>query len=358
MCQIAGYAGTRRAAPILVEMLRRQEFIDGGAETGIATISDGKIHMRKVAGCLDVLLRETDALDLPGTVGFIHSRPSGTDAEFAHPFLSSDHCTAVIENGITAQTATPELIERRNRTMAKYFERGDLISSALPPQENVRFCLPDGRRYHYIEMYAHFINELVEQQHKSVSEALSIAMDEYPIDTVIGVLQVSEPDAITVGKITRPCSVGIGNGEIFFSTFALAFPEDAGKLNVFHLPTATVAKIRANKLSIYPYTFRNFNVENISPKAQACAYRYQEKILSEADEAHALSIDDLSIRKFWREMWTEPLIDCKYSTGEGMLKPYVCVTYENLYQFYKEGRLRSVVCREEGKRPTRKFWIA
>ena len=66
MCNIAGYAGQRRAAPILIEMLKRQEFYDGGMSTGIATIHEGKIHWRKVVGDVETLLRETDALELPG----------------------------------------------------------------------------------------------------------------------------------------------------------------------------------------------------------------------------------------------------------------------------------------------------
>ncbi len=41
MCNIAGYTGSRRAAPILIEMLRREEFMDGGLCTGISSIHEG-----------------------------------------------------------------------------------------------------------------------------------------------------------------------------------------------------------------------------------------------------------------------------------------------------------------------------
>jgi len=34
---IAGSSGNRRAAPILLEMLRREQFFDGGKATGIVT---------------------------------------------------------------------------------------------------------------------------------------------------------------------------------------------------------------------------------------------------------------------------------------------------------------------------------
>ena len=61
MCIIAGYTGKRAAAPILIEMLKKTEYIDGGLSTGIATIHKGKLYMRKVVGDVDTLLRETDA---------------------------------------------------------------------------------------------------------------------------------------------------------------------------------------------------------------------------------------------------------------------------------------------------------
>ena len=44
MCNIAGYAGKCAAAPILIEMLRKEEGFDGGFYTGIATVHEGKIH--------------------------------------------------------------------------------------------------------------------------------------------------------------------------------------------------------------------------------------------------------------------------------------------------------------------------
>jgi len=50
MCNIAGYIGDRQAAPILVEMLRRQEWLDAGLGAGIATIHEGKIYHAKITG--------------------------------------------------------------------------------------------------------------------------------------------------------------------------------------------------------------------------------------------------------------------------------------------------------------------
>ena len=44
MCNIAGYVGSRPAAPILLDMMRKQEGFAGGYFSGIATIHDGKLY--------------------------------------------------------------------------------------------------------------------------------------------------------------------------------------------------------------------------------------------------------------------------------------------------------------------------
>lgn len=45
MCNIADYNGTRQAAPILLQMIRAQEGLDGGFYTGIATFHEGRLNI-------------------------------------------------------------------------------------------------------------------------------------------------------------------------------------------------------------------------------------------------------------------------------------------------------------------------
>ena len=100
MCNIAGYVGTKQAAPILIEMMLRQEGFNAGYYTGLATISDGKILMDKVIGDVDVLLKNTNCADFPGSTGFIHSRSkSGGSVEWGHPFMGTGEKIAYIANG-------------------------------------------------------------------------------------------------------------------------------------------------------------------------------------------------------------------------------------------------------------------
>lgn len=47
MCNIAGYSGNQQAAPILLEMLRKQQPYDGDMTTGVATIHGGKLYFKK-----------------------------------------------------------------------------------------------------------------------------------------------------------------------------------------------------------------------------------------------------------------------------------------------------------------------
>ena len=92
MCNIAGYSGNQAAAPILLEMLRRQELYDGNVSTGIATIHEGKIYSKKIVGTVDEFLQEFDLSEFPGTIGIAHTRPSGQkDAQAVQPEYNPDY---------------------------------------------------------------------------------------------------------------------------------------------------------------------------------------------------------------------------------------------------------------------------
>ena len=60
MCNIAGYVGARRVAPILIDMIRIQEGLNGGFYTGLA-VHDGASVSYRVARC------ETGGLKAPKT---------------------------------------------------------------------------------------------------------------------------------------------------------------------------------------------------------------------------------------------------------------------------------------------------
>nr|MBQ4320224.1 hypothetical protein [Clostridia bacterium] len=130
MCNIAGYTGNKQAAPILIEMLKREQYMDGGVCTGIATIHEGKLYHTKVVGNVDVLLETTDALNFPGTVGIAHSRPSGTDSRHAHPFVDRNENLAIVLNGTLRDVKTNEFLEQSRSVMQGFLDRGFPIRTA------------------------------------------------------------------------------------------------------------------------------------------------------------------------------------------------------------------------------------
>ena len=100
MCVIAGYAGSRLASPVLIQMIERQEGLAGGFCAGLAVVEPGSLHWRKVVGVMADLRRKTSAEALPGCVGVAHSRfKSGGDAEWAHPFVACFESVDDVDRG-------------------------------------------------------------------------------------------------------------------------------------------------------------------------------------------------------------------------------------------------------------------
>ena len=67
MCGIVGYVGPKRAAPILLDGLRRLEY-RGYDSAGLALQDRGKIEIVRAVGKLDNLTRAAEKANLEGTV--------------------------------------------------------------------------------------------------------------------------------------------------------------------------------------------------------------------------------------------------------------------------------------------------
>ena len=100
MCGIVGVIGTRPAAPLILDSLRRLEY-RGYDSAGIATLVNGHIDRRRAEGKLGNLAAVMERLPLAGTTGIGHTRwaTHGAPTENnAHP-----HGTArvsIVHNGI------------------------------------------------------------------------------------------------------------------------------------------------------------------------------------------------------------------------------------------------------------------
>ena len=366
MCIIAGYAGNKPAAPILIEMLKKAEYIDGGLSTGIATIHEGKLYMRKVLGDVDTLLSETDALSLPGTTGIIHSRTSNNYLTHAHPQLSADGKLAAVDNGTMAPVLCDGFADVSNRIMNEFKTLGIEIKSEVDEPIGYK-VLSNGHGYHETELWPLYIGERVKNSTKEtladdIANATREIISILPADIITANVHSDLPDTITLGTVTRPMAVGIGDGESFMCTTALALPEYVQNRPIVFIPPTTVARVTPCGVNILSTVIDGTGVEQIDFRTARLAREDMEKRLKVGEE-NAISIYDLPFYTEWNRFWLAPLIDCKYKSDNTSfpLKPFASLIYEGLWSFHKEGRLRMKLGKrtlpDGSERKIVKFWL-
>ena len=251
MCTIAGYNGTKPAAPILIDMMRRLEGFDSGFYTGIATFHEGKIYHAKVTGDLDRLLSETDAARLPGTMGFIHSRTPGKKGhdfkEVGHPFtteMDGVTQTALILNG-TSGVFAPRTKGAMIPWVEKLESMGYTIKSRHPEAGNA--ALPDGTTMHSNDVRCQIVSSKIAAG-KDLAFALQEMISETPVEAVYLIMSLAEPEAICFARVCMPLHVGFCDHGAFMATAPLAFIDRTNDYTL--IPTMSYGKIFKNRFNI------------------------------------------------------------------------------------------------------------
>src|SRR5438067_6559050 len=191
MCGIIGYVGPKTAEPLLVEGLRRVEY-RGYDSTGLATLMDGQLHLRKRAGRvaqLTSLLRERPA---PGTVGISHTRWAthgpATDLN-AHPHVGGDGLVAVVHNGVIENYLS----------IKRQLEAEGVVFTSDTDTEVIA------------QLIAHHLNgDLVE----AVATVLGLLKGTYGL----AVVSPRYPDLLVGARLGSPLVLGIGHGENFLAS--------------------------------------------------------------------------------------------------------------------------------------------
>ena len=101
MCGIVGFAGEEKAAPVLIEGLRRLEY-RGYDSAGIA-VNDNDIVIIKEKGKIDNLEKQVTKENPKGTIGIGHTRWAThgiPDKTNAHPHKSMNGVVTLVHNGI------------------------------------------------------------------------------------------------------------------------------------------------------------------------------------------------------------------------------------------------------------------
>jgi len=332
MCNIAGYVGTRRAAPILMEMIRAQEGWGGGYYTGIATIHEGRIHYAKLTGDADRLERETDALNLPGTVGIIHSRSqSGGGDKWAHPFIGGKdgkETMAYVANGSYGCFA--DRTEEASRIAASLAEDGYELTSRQMGAVGRYPMLPDGSCAHMSDVMAQLIAKKIDGG-LDASSAMNSAFCQMPSEIVGLLLSLTEPDAIIFSRVNQPMNVAFAPHGAYLATAALAFPEDAGESTM--LPASSGGRIYCDHFTSGPYENAPGTVAKLTAEVVAEAY---------ASIAGLLKTGAFSIGQLARHI--RPLFD------EADCVPSAMLAYHVLHALKAKGRLRTIVSRVDGAR--------
>lgn len=339
MCNIAGYAGNRQAAPILLEMLRRQAYYDGDMSTGIATIHEGRLHYRKVVGDVDTLIRQTDVLYLPGTIGIAHTRPGGGNPEKPfHPFISMDQQMALVTNGTTPKTKycpmwdeAADLVDRNGYALTHETPNPKGQSPRL--SRNGNYITPAEVRVHVLDHYL--------KQGKSVTQALALTCAHLYSDNVTVVINQNYPDSIFALRTTRPMVAVMEKGETYMATTRFGLPEGMGD-KAIDLPLFHACEITRQGIRISPDRMDMEEVSEMTPYTYREAYRYLEELLT--SQKAPLYFDELEFAlDARRDLWP----------GNHTCVQHARLVYDLLWQFEKEGRLRRETRIQEQKNGAR-----
>ena len=332
MCNIAGYVGTKRAAPILIEMMRAQEGWGGGYYSGIATIHEGKIHYAKLTGDIDRLVSGTDAMNLPGTIGIIHSRSrSGGGDKWAHPFIGGKdgaETMAYVANGSYGCFA--DRTEEAGRIAAALTEAGYELTSREMGAVGKYPMLPDGSCAHMSDVMAQLIAQKIDEG-QDASSAMNAAFCQMPSEIVGLLLSLTEPDCIVFSRVNQPMNVSFASHGAYLATAALAFPEDAGESQM--LPALSGGRVYRDRFAAGPYENAPGTVAPITASVAAEAY---------ASIVSLLRTGEFRVGDLCRHI--APLFD------EADCAPTAILAYHVLHALQRQGRLIRVDSRVEGAR--------
>ncbi len=199
MCGIIGYIGSKSAAPILLDGLRRLEY-RGYDSAGVAVLHNGKIELRKRTGRIANLAELLQESPAEGDIGISHTRwathGSVTD-ENAHPHFDQSGKLALVHNGV---------IENYAILRDQLIGEGHIFKSQTDTEVLVHLI---GKHY-----------ELAggEATTGRLIEALRTALKQVVGTYGVVLLHRDLPDVIVGARRGSPLVLGLGKGENFFAS--------------------------------------------------------------------------------------------------------------------------------------------
>jgi glutamine---fructose-6-phosphate transaminase (isomerizing) len=194
MCGIVGAVATRNITPILVEGLKRLEY-RGYDSCGVAVHANGGLKRARTVSRVAELDRDIRDTKLEGFTGIAHTRWATHGAPAvanAHPHFSRDRI-ALVHNGI---------IENHDELRGELKARGYVFESQTDT-----------------EVIAHLVDHLYDGD---LFEAVKTAVKRLHGAYAIAVFCRDEPHRVVGARAGSPLIVGVGKGENFLASDAMA----------------------------------------------------------------------------------------------------------------------------------------
>ncbi|MDH4269373.1 MAG: glutamine--fructose-6-phosphate transaminase (isomerizing) [Dehalococcoidia bacterium] len=200
MCGIIGYCGRKPAVPIVIEALKRLEY-RGYDSAGIASLSDGRLLVRKDAGKVDEVIQKHNLASLPGNVAIGHTRwaTHGGVTQFnAHPHSDCGGRLAVVHNGI---------VENNQQLRQELTKIGHRFTSETDT-----------------EVIPHLIEDELKNG-RSLEQAVLNVAPKLEGSYAFLVMAPDNPGKIVGTRRNNPLIVGINATDYYVSSDALAFSQ-------------------------------------------------------------------------------------------------------------------------------------
>ncbi|WP_187262795.1 glutamine--fructose-6-phosphate transaminase (isomerizing) [Pontibacter beigongshangensis] len=223
MCGIVAYVGHREACPIIIKGLKRLEY-RGYDSAGIA-LMNGTLSVYKKKGKVSELEAFLQDKDVHSNIGMGHTRwathgePNDVNA---HPHFSTSKKIAIIHNGI---------IENYAALKTLLISKGHTFKSETDS-----------------EVFINLIEDIRENNHCTLAEAVRLALHEVVGAYAIVVLSKDDPHQLVAARKGSPLVLGIGKGEYFLASDATPIIEYTN--DVVYLKDYELAVIKNGELDI------------------------------------------------------------------------------------------------------------
>lgn len=224
MCGIVAATSYRDVVPMLLEGLRRLEY-RGYDSCGIATLDHGVLRRARTVSRVHELSERASQDGVTGTTGIAHTRWATHGAPEvcnAHPHVSRGHI-ALVHNGI---------IENYEKIRRDLQAKGYEFTSQTDT-----------------EVIAHLIND---NDDGDLLQAVMSAVKHIRGSYAIAVIATDEPNRVIAARQGSPMIVGLGDGENFVASDAMAVGGMTERIVYIH--EGDVVDVRPDSWKVYERT--------------------------------------------------------------------------------------------------------